>query len=140
LTPLKHQIFPLRWSLSKNSLDLFKLSYSTLFFKSESLKLILDDLLSSPAFSDLLSYFLAHPRTLTLLSLHSYPDKLKLSAYVALTHPSLIFTNPSTQWTAPGVFWALSRQTIASNVTVTEEEIGEYVEGVGSNEAMYMVS
>ena len=118
---------------------MFKVAYSSLFYKSETLKHILDELLSSSDALDLLNYFLSHPRTLTLFSLHSYPDKLKLSAYVALKYPSLIFTNPSTQWTAPGVFWALSRQTV-NNVTVTDEEIGEYVEGVGSNEAMYMIS
>ena len=120
-------------------------------WRAEHLKLILDEVIESQN-PTLIDYVLTHPRTHILFNYLPYVDRQLLIGYLLLArgHLSDFFESrfrSERPWLGPYVFYVLTNLDLIKDKfsglgekLTDEEDIAEYIEGVGSDQALFMVS
>jgi hypothetical protein len=136
---------------------MFKFLYEKVhsLWRWEHLKIIIDEVIYKGD-AQLLTFLLNSQRTHVLFDYHTYFDRLHLTGHILTLSKSYLPTfDPSTillarPYQTPFIFHMLSNITRYSDETffkpldfftsLTDDDIAEYIEGVESNQAFYMVS
>eukprot|EP00347_Sterkiella_histriomuscorum_P005379 403356837 len=150
---LRNQIFPLTFCIINEYFDLFQYFFESLFslWRVEHLKLILDEIIDSQN-PTLIEYILTHPRTHILFNYLSYLDRQLLVGYFFVSKDPYILQQfepllRQKPYLGPLVFYIMTNLDLIQekfdsqfDSMLTDEDIADYIEGVGSDQALFMVS
>ncbi|TNV82774.1 hypothetical protein FGO68_gene2241 [Halteria grandinella] len=153
---LRHTLFPLVYALSKGYLDVFKYFYGNQYslWRPEHLKQIMEEALSSGR-PDLIEYVVKHARTATLFNCLTYEDRMVIAGQMSglgeeyIRAQVQLMIEGQRPYMGPYVFYTVGKVADQLNIKVNimrlidllaEEDLGEYIEGVGSNQAFAFVS
>ena len=151
---IRQQVFPFSLCLSNGNLEMFKYIFENAhsLLRVEHLKFLLEEIVSQPN-QEILDFVLRHPRTHVLYRCLSYNDKMALAMHVVskqmlVLAPLFTSTRP---YLGPYIFSLITQMAKSQELLFsddifktyldmfTEEDIGDYIDGIGANNALFMV-
>ncbi|CDW89477.1 UNKNOWN [Stylonychia lemnae] len=151
--PLKNQIFPLTYTIVNEYFDMFQYFFEQMYslWRAEQIKLIIDEIIESQN-PTLIEYIFTHQRTHVLFNYLSYVDRQLLMGYLLISKDQSLLEviEPHLKqkpYLGPYVFHIVANLEIIQDKfseemcdLINDEDIADYIEGVGSNQALYTVS
>lgn len=138
-------MFPLIHAITNEHFDMFQYLFESLcsLWRGEHLKLILDEVMESRNHT-LIDYVLMHPRTHVLFNYMTYLDRQLLIGYLLISSSNTTLFEPKLRlerpYMGPYTFYVLSTIDLVKDkfspeldIQLTDDDLAEYIEGVGSD-------